>query len=94
MQAVYDKYRKQGLVIIGVNVTQDQEPPARTFVERYKLTFPVGHDTGDISLLYAVKAMPIMSTKIFIDKAGNLVEQCSGELTQEEFLRRIEDLLK
>lgn len=92
--AAYEKYRKRGLVIIGVNISEDEEQPARDFVKRYKLTFPVGHDTGDIGLLYAVKSMPIMSTMIFIDKAGNLVERYTGELTEEEFLQRIEDLLK
>ncbi len=35
-----------------------------------------------------------MSTMIFIDRAGNLVERYVGELTEEEFLQRIEDLLK
>jgi peroxiredoxin len=91
MEAAYEKYRKRGLVIIGVNVSKDQEPPARDFVKRYKLTFPVGHDTGDIGPLYAVQAAPIM---IFIDKAGKLVERHVGELTETEFRQRIEDLLK
>ena len=89
--AAYKEYRKRGLVIIGVNVSEDEEQLARDFVERYRLTFPVGHDTGDIGLLYVVKAMPTM---IFIDKAGNLVERYMGELTEEEFLQRIEALLK
>lgn len=91
--AAYEKYRKQGLVIIGVNVSEDEEQLARDFVERHKLMFPVGHDTGDIGRLYAVKSMPVMMM-IFIDKAGNLVERYMEELTEEEFLQRIEDLLK
>ena len=94
LEAAYEKYRKRDLVIIGVNISQDEEQAARDFVEKYKLTFPVGHDTGDISRRYAVKAVPIMSTMIFIDRAGNLVERYVGELTEEEFLQRIEDLLK
>ena len=89
--AAYEKYRKRGLMIIGVNVSEDEEQLARDFVERYNLTFPVGHDTGDISRLYVVRAMPTM---IFIDKAGNLVGRYSRELTEAEFLQRIEDLLK
>mgnify|MGYP001160587845 CR=1 FL=1 len=91
MEAVYEKYRKQGLVIIGVNVTQDQEPPARAFVERYKLTFPVGHDTsGKITSLYVVQAAPMIC---FIDKAGRLVECHVGELNEAAFRQRIDDLL-
>jgi len=94
LEAAYEKYRKRGLVIIGVNVSEDEEQFARDFVEKYKLTFPIGRDTGDISRRYAVKAVPIMSTMIFIDRAGKLVERYVGELTEEEFLQRIEDLLK
>jgi cytochrome c biogenesis protein CcmG/thiol:disulfide interchange protein DsbE len=91
LEAAYEKYHERGLMIIGVNVSQDLEQPARDFVERYKLTFPVGHDTGDIFPLYGVKAAPTM---IFIDKASNLVERHAGELTEAELTQRIEDLLK
>ena len=60
-------------------------------MERYKLTFPVGHDTGDIGRLYAVKALPPI---IFIDKAGNMVGRYMEELTEGELRQRIEDLMK
>jgi hypothetical protein len=79
------------LVILGVSISQDQEQPARDFVERYKITFPVGHDTGEIGSFYAVKVLPIM---IFVDKSGNLVERHAGELTEEEFRQKVENLLK
>jgi peroxiredoxin len=92
LEAVYKQYRKQGLAIIGVNVTLDQEPNARAFVERYKLTFPVGHDTSaKITSLYSVHAVPTIS---FVDKAGKLVEQHVGELTKSELRQRIDALLK
>ncbi len=91
MAAAYEKYRRRGLVIIGVNIGEDDEQSARGFVERYNLPFPAGHDTGEIGRLYAAKTMPTM---IFIDRAGNLAERYLGELTKEELLQRIEDLLK
>ena len=92
MEAAYKQYYKQGLSVIGVDVTQDQEPTARAFVERDKLTFPVGHDTsGEIISLYAVQDVP---TIILVDKAGKLVERHVGELTKSEFRQRIGALLK
>ena len=92
MEAVYKQYYKQGLVVVGVDVTQDQEPTARAFVEKDKLTFPVGHDTlGNIISLYAVQAVP---TIIFVDKAGKLVERHVGEFTKSELRQRIDALLK
>ena len=92
MEAAYKQYYKQGLSVIGVDVTQDQEPTARAFVERDKLTFPVGHDTlGKIISLYAVQAVP---TIILVDKAGKLVERHVGELTRSVLRQRIDALLK
>ena len=92
MEAAYKQYYKQGLAIIGVDVTQDQEPTARAFVKKDKLTFPVGHDTsGEIISLYAVQAVP---TIILVDKTGKLVERHVGELTKPELRQRMDALLK
>jgi peroxiredoxin len=92
LEAVYKQYYKQGLAIVGVNVAQDQEPTARAFVKRYKLTFSVGHDTSrEIISLYAVHAVP---TIMLVDKAGKLVERHVGELTKSELRQRIDALLK
>ena len=92
MEAVYKQYYKQGLAIVGVNVTQDQEPTARAFVERDKVTFPVGHDISHkITSVYSIQAVPTIS---FVDKAGKLVEQHVGEFTKAELRQRIDALLK
>jgi peroxiredoxin len=92
LEAVYKQYYKQGLAILGVNVIQDRESAARAFVTKYKLTFPVGHDTsGEIISHYAVQSVP---TIILVDKAGNLVERRVGELTKSDLRQRIDALLK
>ena len=89
---MYQKYKTRGLVVLGVNVQWDKEQLARTFVEVYKITYPVGRDaSGSIGALYAVDATP---TSLFIDKAGRLVEQNVGELDEAEFVKRIDALLK
>ncbi len=79
-------------MILGVDIVTDQEQPARDFVKRYKLTYPVGRDvSGTIGSLYAVTGTP---TVIFVDKAGRLVERHVGAMTEAEWRQRIEDLLK
>jgi hypothetical protein len=51
--------RERGLVILGVNISQDQEQLARDFVERYRLAYPIGRDvSGTIGSLYAVTGTP------------------------------------
>jgi thioredoxin-related protein len=80
------------LVVLGINAQWDKEPLVRTFMEVYKVTYPVGRDaTGTIGKLYDVDGTP---TSLFIDKAGRLVEQHVGGLEEADFRKRIEALLK
>ncbi len=89
---MYQKYKTRGLVVLGVDVQWDKEQLARTFLEVYKITYPVGRDSsGSIGALYEVDATP---TSLFIDRAGRLVEENVGELDESEFVKRIDALLK
>ncbi|MGE5849112.1 MAG: peroxiredoxin family protein, partial [Candidatus Methylomirabilota bacterium] len=59
-----------------VNVSWDQEGPAKKFVEHYRLPFPVGRDAdGRIGRLYGVDSTPM---SLFIGKDGKLVERLEG----------------
>ncbi len=79
-------------MVLGINAQWDKEQLARTFMEVYKVTYPVGRDaTGTIGKLYDVDGTP---TNLFIDKAGRLVEQHVGGLSEAEFVQRLEPLLK
>ena len=80
------------MVVLGINVPWDKEQLARTFMDIYKVTYPVGRDSsGVISKLYGVDATP---TSLFVDKAGRLVEQIVGGMDEAEFSTRVEALLK
>ena len=64
------------MVFLSVNVTWDQEGPAKKFVEEYKLKLPVGRDTdGKIGDAYGVDATP---TTFFIGKDGKLRDRVDG----------------
>ena len=79
-------------MVLGINAQWDKEQLVRTFMEVYKVTYPVGRDaTGTIGKLYDVDGTP---TSLFIDKAGRLVEQHVGGLEEADFRKRIEALLK
>jgi len=89
---MYERYKGKGLVVLGINAQWDKEQLVRAFMEVYKVTYPVGRDaTGTIGKLYDVDGTP---TSLFIDKAGRLVEQHVGGLSEAEFQQRIDDLLK
>jgi thioredoxin-related protein len=79
-------------MVLGINVHWDKEQLVRTFMDLYKVTYPVGRDaTGTIGKMYDVDGTP---TTLFIDKAGRLVEQHVGGLEEAEFVKRIDALLK
>ena len=80
------------MTVLGINASWDKEQLARTFMEVYKVTYPVGRDaSGTIGKLYGVEATP---TSVFIDKTGRLVERHEGALEEAEFRQRIDALLK
>jgi thioredoxin-related protein len=79
-------------MVLGINVPWDKEQLVRTFMDVYKVSYPVGRDaTGAISKLYDVEATP---TNLFIDKTGRLVEQHVGGMEETAFAERVERLLK
>jgi cytochrome c biogenesis protein CcmG/thiol:disulfide interchange protein DsbE len=45
LQAAWEKYEKEGVRILGVNV-QDSEQDARDFVKEFGLTYPIVRDTN------------------------------------------------
>ncbi len=80
------------MTVLGINASWDKEQLARTFMEVYKVTYPVGRDaSGTIGKLYGIEATP---TSVFIDKTGRLAERHEGALEEVEFRRRIDALLK
>jgi peroxiredoxin len=69
LNALYDKYRSTGFVLLGVNVDDD---PAKAMAEAAKLgiKFPVLLDTAKaVSRAYALNAMP---TTVVIDRDGQV----------------------
>lgn len=69
MQAVYERRRADGLVVLAVNTLfQDGEAAASSFADELGLTFPIAWDrTGEMSDRYRLRAMP---TTFFIDRRG------------------------
>lgn len=94
IQAVQDRYRDQGLVVLAVNAaTQDTPEAARLFIETGGYTFPVLLDIqGEVTRNYRIHSLP---TSFFIDTEGIIREVVVGGPMAEALLRiRIEGLLE
>lgn len=94
IQRIYREYRDQGFVVLGVNVTAQDDPlSVMPFVEKYGLTFPVLLDeTGEVSAAYGLRSLP---TSYFIGRDGTIQEIVIGGPMAEALLRaRVEEILK
>ena len=72
LQKTYEKYRSQGLVVLGVDA-QDFHQDARRFVKRFGVTYPVVSDGSGSTLgKWGVTGFP---ETFFIGRDGRLVGQ-------------------
>ncbi|WP_129627110.1 TlpA disulfide reductase family protein [Candidatus Oscillochloris fontis] len=96
LQAANERYAEQGLVIIGVNLTDDErtqgrsEDDIRSFVAQYQLTYPIALDQdGRVTDSFRVYPLP---TSFFIDPQGQIRYVHVGELTLDDIIARFTEL--
>jgi cytochrome c biogenesis protein CcmG/thiol:disulfide interchange protein DsbE len=93
MNTVYQKFRDQGLVVLGVNTTyQDDEAAARAAVHDWGLTFLIFFDRdGAPSRQYRIQAMP---TTFFIGRDGVIRDIVfGGPMSEALIASKIEKLM-
>lgn len=71
---LHNKYEKDGLVIIGVNVNEKFEE-MKGFLEKENVTYQIGYMNQDLSSLYQVSGIP---TFVVFDKKGKLIKTQVG----------------
>lgn len=86
LENVFQDYQDQGLVILAVNVTdQDDQQKAQDFYHNLGLTFPALLDpAGEVSRNYQINALP---TTFFIDRRGVIATVIYGGPLAETLLR-------
>lgn len=93
IQAMYEKYKADGFVVLAVNATNsDNINNVEIFVKNQNLTFPILLDKqGEISTTYQVQALP---SSFFITPDGIINEVVIGGPMAEALLEsRISSLL-
>jgi len=69
LEALYEKYKKIGFTILGVNIDIDIND-ANKILKVIPVSFPVAYDTKNaVSDLYELGAMP---TTVMVDRQGNM----------------------
>lgn len=96
LQAAYAQYRDDGLMIVGVNLTDDELLQGNTiedvqaFVEQFDVEYPIALDMeGTATRAFRVFPLP---TSFFIDPQGTIRYTRVGEITAEEIAVLFEEL--
>jgi cytochrome c biogenesis protein CcmG/thiol:disulfide interchange protein DsbE len=90
LEAAWRQHRDKGVIFLGVDYL-DQDPAAKRYLEKFKVTYPNGADLASkISKRYAIRGVP---ETFFIDPDGKLVGcRKIGPLTDAELKQRISEI--
>jgi len=92
IEKLYEKYQGQGLTVLGVNATvQDNPLDIVPFVQEYGLTFPILLDeTGAVARKYELRSLP---SSYFINRDGTVHYVVMGAMTEALLQTQIEEIL-
>lgn len=71
LNAIYKKYKSQGLVVIGVNVDATPEE-AKAFLKEHPVSFPIAYDGAKKTLVEQLQ-IDKMPTSFILDRNGKVV---------------------
>jgi peroxiredoxin len=81
MQAIYDKLRDKGFVVLAINELED-DAKVREHINQYGHTFPVLMDRDNkVANQFGVFGLPV---SVFIDREGRVQEYIKGGLLTEQ----------
>ncbi len=91
METAWQMYKGKGIVFVGVDF-YDQEPAARRYLEKFKITYPNGPDLGGAaSKRYGTRAVP---ETFFISPEGKIIGcRKEGPLSDAELRQRIAEIM-
>lgn len=90
LQQVYERYSDQGLTVLGINLTQSDDPDLiEPFREKLGLTFPILLDPESqlSGNLYRVLGLP---TSVFIDRKGVVQEVYIGAIPLDDLESKVQ----
>lgn len=90
LQAVWEHYRDQGVVVVGVAYL-DSDSDSRAFIEEFGLTYPNGPDLRtEISQAYRVQGVP---ETFIVDQQGDIAHFIYGAVNEAQLNAIMDGLL-
>lgn len=93
LQQLHERYAAKGLVVLGVSTDVKGEKKVSSFIAKHKISYPVFLDSDDEPAWekYKVKVIPML---FLIDRAGQIIQQWTGEIDQKEVERSTTGVLE
>jgi peroxiredoxin len=94
LEALYQRYKDQGFVIVGVSLDEEGWPVIEGFLKRVPVNFPLLLDASQsVSDAYQIFRIP---ESYLIDEAGRIIDKFVGpqDYNQEIFYKKVERALK
>ena len=90
--ALQEKYRKEGLVIVGISLDTEAPEEVKQFVAQNHMNYPVV--VGDESVTAAFGGVEAIPTTFVVDRQGNIRYRKVGPEEPAEFEQRVLPWLK
>ena len=88
---LYQRYKRKGLVIVGVALDRGGVPVVKSFVQTNNINYPIL--IGDQIVVVSYGGIRSIPTTFIIDRKGHIVEKIVGYRDKEFFESRIKKLL-
>jgi peroxiredoxin len=87
-----DRYRTQGLEVIGVAADSEDKAKIKSFVEKMHVNYTILVGTDEVSDAYGgIQGLP---TSFYINRDGRIVRQVAGLISEEDMETNIKEALK
>lgn len=87
----YNKYRSQGLAVIGVSMDEEGMKVVKPFLVQKQIDYPVVIGSDDLANKYQLTSMPMT---LLIDRNGRIAVSHTGVVDKDKFESQIKALLK
>ncbi|MCS7312212.1 MAG: TlpA family protein disulfide reductase [Acidobacteria bacterium] len=93
LQRLYDRWKEQGLVVIGISVDASLED-AKGFVEEHQFSYPIFWDGDDGPAARALGGIVALPTTFLYDRQGLRVRRIIGPQSLKEFEAMVQPLIE